>query len=230
MLFPSLPGSEKEASVIVNIWGDAVESGNGSTLLTGVSADEASFKASAPGKRVLHLATHGFFVNGQCDSALAPGGARNASKYGGFGENPLLLSGLVFAGANHRGIAGPNEDDGILMAEEIAALDLRGVEWAVLSACDTGVGGVQVGEGVLGLRRAFQVAGVRTLIMSLWPVDDDVTQQWMQTLYTNRFSDGLSTAEAVQNTYRQMLHERRSANQSTHPFYWAAFVAAGDWR
>ena len=75
------------------------------------------------------------------------------------GDNPLLLSGLALAGANRRNEAGPDQDDGILTAEEIAALDLSQSEWAVLSACDTGVGEVKSSEGVFGLRRAFQVAG-----------------------------------------------------------------------
>ena len=75
----------------------------------------------------------------------------------------------------------------MLTAEEVAALDLSGVEWAVLSGCDTGVGEVRAGEGVFGLRRAFQVAGVQTVIMSLWPVEDQATRQWMTTLYDSRF-------------------------------------------
>ena len=87
-------------------------------------------------------------------------------------RNPLLLSGLALAGANRRATSGDGED-GILTAEEVGALDLGGVEWAVLSACDTGLGEIRAGEGVFGLRRAFQVAGVRTVIMSLWSVQDE---------------------------------------------------------
>jgi CHAT domain-containing protein len=146
------------------------------------------------------------------------------------GENPLLLSGLVLAGANHRSLAADNEDDGILTAEEIASLDLSGVEWAVLSACETGVGDIRVGEGVFGLRRAFQTAGAGTLIMSLWSVDDESTRSWMKSLYEARLIDGLDTAESVRRASLAVLHERRARKQSTHPFFWGAFVGAGDWR
>lgn len=124
----------------------------------------------------------------------------------------------------------PDEEDGILTAEEIAALDLSGVEWAVLSACDTGVGEVKAGEGVLGLRRAFEVAGARTLVMSLWPVEDQVTRAWMRQLYRARLVLGLTTIDAVHQANLYTLRQRRATAQSTHPFYWAGFVAAGDWR
>ena len=142
----------------------------------------------------------------------------------------MLLSGLVLAGANHRQAAGEGEEDGILTAEEIAAMDLNGVEWAVLSACDTGSGPVRAGEGVFGLRRAFQVAGVRTIIMSLWAVEDQSARRWMTALYEARFEKGRNTAQAVRQASARMLDERRAKGQSTHPFYWAGFVAAGDWR
>jgi CHAT domain-containing protein len=141
-----------------------------------------------------------------------------------------LLSGLALAGANHRDRAGPGEEDGVLTAEEIAGLDLTGVEWAVLSACDTGVGAIEAGEGVFGLRRAMQLAGVRTLIMSLWPVDDRSTRQWMNALYGARLVRHLDSAEAVRHAGQSVLAARRAAGESTHPFYWAAFVGAGDWR
>jgi CHAT domain-containing protein len=118
----------------------------------------------------------------------------------------------------------------VLTAEEVAALNLSGVEWAVLSGCDTGVGEVRVGEGVFGLRRAFQVAGAKTLIMSLWSVEDQATQQWMTALYEGRFMKGLDTAQAVHQSSLRVLQQRRVKDQSTHLFYWAAFVAAGDWR
>jgi CHAT domain-containing protein len=146
------------------------------------------------------------------------------------GESPLLLSGLALAGANHRDAAGPDEEDGILTAEEIASLNLTNVEWAVLSACDTGVGEVRVGEGVFGLRRAFEVAGARTLIMSLWPVEDETTRHWMKALYDNRIAKGMSTIDAVHEANLQVLRQRREAGLSTHPAYWAGFIASGDWQ
>jgi len=170
-------------------------------------------KRLAPGNRVVHLATHGFF-------ALQGQGC----------ESPLLLSGLAFAGANRRRDVRPGEreEDGILTAEEIASLDLTGVEWVVLSACETGVGKVQSGEGVLGLRRAFETAGAGTLIMSLWQVEDEATREWMGHLYRERLQ-GRSTADAVRRAGLAMIRARRDAGVPAHPFVWGAFVAAGDW-
>jgi CHAT domain-containing protein len=144
--------------------------------------------------------------------------------------NPLLLSGLVFAGANRQLASARGNDTGILTAEEVVALDLQGTEWVVLSACDTGLGAITRSEGVLGLRRAFQIAGARTVIMSLWSVDDAATRAWMRGLYEARLQQQLSTADAVRAAGLRLLRQRRAAGQSTHPFYWAAFVAAGDWR
>ena len=141
---------------------------------------------------MLHLATHGFFLGGDCAPAAGPTRGLKvveekpaAPKNTGY-VSPLLLSGLALAGANQRASASATEEDGILTAEEIAGLDLTGVEWAVLSACDTGVGEIQAGEGVFGLRRAMQLAGVHTLVMSLWPVDDEATRAWMTALYRAR--------------------------------------------
>jgi len=91
------------------------------------------------------------------------------------------------------------------------------------------VGKVVAGEGVLGLRRAFEVAGAGTLIMSLWKIDDEVTRDWMRHLYTGRL-EGMSTAEAVHSASLALIRERRAEGRTTHPFYWGAFVAAGDWR
>jgi CHAT domain-containing protein len=229
MRFGPLPDSAREAQAITTLW----ERTNGKPVqhLNGREATEAAFKQEAPGKRVLHLATHGFFLDDRCASALekqAGPGAPGAPSV--TGENPLLLSGLVLAGANNRGTAGALEEDGILTAEEIAALDLSGVEWAVLSACDTGLGKFKAGEGVFGLRRAFQVAGVRTVVMSLWPVQDQATRTWMTALYDGRFAKRLDTATAAHQASTKVLTERRGRKQSTHPFYWAGFVAAGDWR
>jgi len=83
---------------------------------------------------------------------------------------------------------------------------------------------------VFSLRRAFQVAGVRTVIMSLWSVEDQATRQWMRALYEARLERGLDTADSVRAAALSVLQDRRAKGQSTHPFYWAAFVAAGDWR
>jgi CHAT domain-containing protein/tetratricopeptide (TPR) repeat protein len=235
MQFEALSASAREASDVAALWrrpGRTLRGAESNAVqLTGAAASESAFKQQAQGKRVLHLATHGFFLGGKCASALGtgekPGGDTSAPSPG---ENPLLLSGLALAGANHRQAAGPEEEDGILTAEEIAALDLSGVEWAVLSACDTGIGEVKAGEGVLGLRRAFEVAGARTLILSLWPVEDRAARDWMRQLYRARLILGLTTIDAVHQANLNTLRRRRTSGQSTHPFYWAGFVAAGDWR
>jgi CHAT domain-containing protein len=205
---------------------------------TGAEADEQSFKALAPKSSLMHLATHAFFYEGDCASGLSE--AHRMAREGRLagqepkpvlGESPLLLSGLALAGANQRlgGSRCQSCEDGILTAEEIGSLDLSGVGWAVLSSCDTGVGRIEAGEGVLGLRRAFHVAGVKTLIMSLWKVDDESTREWMRYLYEGRLR-GMTTVESVQNASLTLLKQRRARGKSTHPFTWGAFVAAGDWR
>ena len=108
-------------------------------------------------------------------------------------------------------------------------MDLRGVEWMVLSGCDTGVGRIRSGEGVLGMRRAFQVAGAGAIVMSLWPVDDVATRQWMQALYRARYRDRSSSTDAVRSANAAILQDRRAHRQSVHPFYWAGFVVSGTW-
>jgi CHAT domain-containing protein len=241
MHFEALPASAAELDEVVSLWYSAVgragsdsrlrgptAPGDGVVRLDGSAAGEAAFKIAAPGRRGLHLATHGFFLGGSCLSALD-----SAADWEGqlgsaaLAENPLLFSGLALAGANRRDEAGPGEEDGILTAEEIASLDLSGVRWAVLSACDTGIGDIRAGEGVFGLRRAFRVAGVEILVTSLWPVEDEASRAWMKLFYEQRFTEGHDTAAAVHQASLDMLIARRAAGQSTHPFFWAGFVAAG---
>lgn len=244
--FEPLTGSAKEAEQITALWnrGESQGQENGKPLrgaflknpstvlyLSGAEASVTNFMENAAGKRVIHLATHGFFLNTHCPSSLDSSLKLSSQvQPTAASENPLLLTGLVFAGANHRQTAGPGEDDGILTAEEIAAINLEGLEWAVLSACDTGLGEIKSGEGVLGLRRAFQIAGARTVIMSLWPVEDNSAEEWMTALYERRLVRGRDTAASVREASLQVLRQRRAKGQSTHPFYWAGFVAAGDWR
>jgi CHAT domain-containing protein len=234
MHFEPLPGTLGEVQEVVRLW-DGSEKSSPTHILTGAAATERAFKIQARGSRVLHVATHGFFLGSDCagrSGTRAVGGiTRPGSNLDAtFSENPLLQSGLAFAAANHHTEARADEEDGILTAEEVAALDLGGTEWAVLSACDTGLGEVHSGEGVLGLRRAFQIAGVRAVIMSLWPVDDLATREWMAALYRAHLRDKLDTAESVRAASLSVLRERRAKGLSTDPLYWAAFVAAGDWR
>ena len=240
--FEPLPGSRAEVEEIAVKLAAPAASGQASKeallALTGPAAGEGAFKRLALRSRVLHIATHGFALQGRCRSSLDAGvppvagaSARTATPAPGTADNPLLLSGLALAGANRRNeIKGDTvHEDGILTAEEIGSLDLSGVEWAVLSACETGLGDARAGEGVLGLRRAFQVAGARTLIMSLWQVQDQATREWMGALYQNR-SAGMMTSEAVSRAGLDVIEQRRRDGRSTHPFYWGAFVAAGDYR
>ncbi len=215
MRFDPIPASFREVKQIETVW---EKTGSGGVIeRTGERASGPGFKQDAPGRRVVHVAAHGFFLGGSCPSA-------NVEVTG---ENPLLLSGIALAGANRRE---SSEEDGIVTAEEIASLDLHGVEWAVLSACETGVGKLLAGEGVFGLRRAFQVAGTRTVITSLWPVSDDATEHWMSALYRKRFVNRMDTSQAVRAASLETLARRREHGLSTHPFYWAGFIAIGDWR
>jgi CHAT domain-containing protein/tetratricopeptide (TPR) repeat protein len=240
--FDDLPGTRAEVTDIARVW--TTRSGAnpalGSDDLLVLDRDAASKPAvmqAASGRLVLHFATHGFFLGSECQPVAgtrAVGGLASGTAppvaMGRRPQNPLLISGLAFAGANKRISIREDQDSGILTAEEVASLDLHGTEWAVLSACDTGLGEIKSGEGVFGLRRAFQIAGVRTVIMSLWSVDDQSTRTWMQALYRERFQKDAGTADAVRNASLQMLQTRRARGENTHPFYWAAFVAAGDWR
>jgi CHAT domain-containing protein len=241
-----LPGSEQEIEEIAKIWGKEaplLEEGGKArepvVLRSGGGASEQSLKQEAPGRRVLHVATHGFSVEEACVSADRPLRGMGALVAAGRSDapaevgapragNPLLLSGLVLAGANQRAASGSRED-GILTAEEVASLDLRGVEWAVLSACGTGVGEVRTGEGVFGLHRAFREAGVGATIMSLWPVADEPTRKWMRSFYAGKLEHRLAMADAVQRATLDALATARKAFAG-HPFYWAGFVAAGEWR
>jgi CHAT domain-containing protein/tetratricopeptide (TPR) repeat protein len=218
--FASLAAAADETDSVAAQWRSA-RGGGDLMVLRRRAASEAAFKEGAAGRRIVHLVTHGFFVGEDCPSALDP------ALPPGVGENPLLRAGLALAGANHRDAAAAGQDDGILTAEEAAALDLRGVEWAVLSACDTGLGDVRAGEGVFGLQRAFRVAGAHNVIMSLWPVEDGSGRDFMRALYRNRLGRGLPTSQAARRAALEVLRGRRARGASDHPFYWAPFVAAG---
>jgi CHAT domain-containing protein len=139
-------------------------------------------------------------------------------------DNPLLLSGLAMAGANSwlKALNLPDiADNGLLTAFDVSGLDLHDTELAVLSACDTGLGQIRIGEGVFGLRRAFVLAGVKTLVMSLWKVPDQQTSLLMELFYRNLLQ-GSPRAEAL----RQAQLAIKADNP--HPLYWGAFICQGD--
>jgi len=131
------------------------------------------------------------------------------------------------AGANHAREHTADENEGLLTAEEVLTLDLSGTDWVVLSACHSGAGESWTHEGTLGMRRAFDLAGVRTVIASQWAVEDAATREWMQALYAHRAQGATLAAAAMAEASRDVLAARRKAGRSTHPFYWAAFSATG---
>ncbi|MDO8366370.1 MAG: CHAT domain-containing protein, partial [Saprospiraceae bacterium] len=172
-----------------------------------------------PSPRILHLATHGFSY---------PDPKKNPTK--GFGnteptykllDDPMLRSGLVLAGANYycknkRPLT--NAEDGMLVAYEVRDLNLQNTELAVLSACQTGLGDVVGSEGVYGLQRAFRIAGAKFLIVSLWEVPDEQTQELMRLFYQNWLEKKESLRDAF-NHAQQYLKEKEP-----NPYMWAGFV------
>ncbi|HEV8630040.1 MAG TPA: CHAT domain-containing tetratricopeptide repeat protein [Thermoanaerobaculia bacterium] len=219
LVFRPLPGADLEVRAVGDAWRRRGDSGE-VVSLRGAAASEAAFKRYAPGRAGLHLATHGVFLRACADDEATTGSGRAASA--------LLRSALVLAGANRReGATGA--DDGVLTAEEVAGLNLRGVGWVVLSACESGIGDVEQNEGVFGLRRAFQVAGAQTVIASLWPLADASTRSFMQRLYAERLEHGATTMEAVRRATLSALAAARAAGRD-HPFHWAGIVAVGGWR
>lgn len=238
LYFLRLPGAAAEAREVAAIFRrnhEALGPAPEVRTLAAAEATEEAFKTLAARHSILHVATHGFF-DLECRggdtprllSGLAPvpRGARGA------GDPFPLISGLAFAGANLRlrsDATLSSLDDGLLTVPEIVALDLSRAEWVVLSACETALGQIAAGEGVQGLAQAFRLAGARTLILSLWPVEDQATRGWMRQLYRARFEDKASTAGSVRSASLSVLEERRRQGRTTHPYFWAAFVATGAW-
>jgi CHAT domain-containing protein len=225
--FPPLPGAEAEAgSVAKLLGGDCV-------LRVGSEAREAELKA-AVSPRVLHLATHGFFLSDQefrrtnalRDSWIGNSGTRwNASLPKDDWENPLVRCGIALAGANHVGkITNAVAEDGILTGLEASLLNLQGTELVILSACDSGTGEVKIGEGVMSLRRAFRIAGAQTVLASHWKVSDKATSQLM-TEFIRRWRSGEPRAKAWREAQLSLLHSKEFAS----PYFWAAFTLTGKW-
>jgi len=245
--FEPLPGTGQEAEEIPSlISGEA----GAKVVLTAAQATERAVK-EARSPRIMHLATHGFFLQDapqaarentrgltlskpqqaepaestsggseQLQSARASSQPTSGQKY----ENPLIRSGLAFAGANHA-LDATSGDDGLLTALEITGMDLAGTELVVLSACETGLGEVRTGEGVFGLRRAFAIAGAKNLMMSLWPVSDEVTANQMKTFYGNLKT--LPPAEALRQAQVDTIRDLRAKYGQASPGFWAPFILQG---
>ena len=185
------------------------------TSLGGYDATEQSFKyytSQYPSPGIIHLSTHGFFFS---DNIQQPSNAVQEPFFIN-SKNVLLRSGLVMAGANN--IDSTNMEDGILTAAEISNLSLAQTKLVVLSACETGLGKIENNEGVYGLQRAFKISGVNNLIMSLWKVDDNATQKFMNQFYTFLLHDKLNVYDAFKKAQQTMKENY------TQPYYWAGFV------
>ena len=218
-----LEGTKKEAEYIAELM---KQSQITHKLYSGEYGNEESFKSlSGENLGLIHLATHGFFMPNQ--TAKQHTFVSMIQSMGQPGQplpdivNPMLRAGLLFAGGNNvwTGVKiDENIEDGILTAAEISAMNLRNTDIVVLSACETGLGEIS-SDGVFGLQRAFKQAGVKTLIMSLWRVDDAATELMMKTFYENLLA-GKSKREAfsiAQNTVR-------NNENFTNPHYWAGFI------
>lgn len=218
--FDPLPGAEKEGQLIKQ---SVSAKGAASTIYTKRDAQEKVLRDLAEPPEILHIATHGFFLKADdtlrkrllklqrgSDVQLPPPG-----------DNPLLRSGLAFAGINANAqVLGEidTDNDGVLTALEVLGLNLSGTRLAILSACETGLGEVHEGEGVYGLRRAFQEAGASTVVSSLWEVSDAGTQKLMTALY-GRLLAGKSPHEALREAQLEMLR----IGEWSSPYIWSAF-------
>jgi len=218
-----LPGTKDEAD---NIASYLKKYGQSYVYRSGAQGTEESFKqldGSRP--KTLHIATHGFYMT-QEDAEIQrlASGVRLGDEGSHYQEDkPMTRSGLLLSGcgpALKHEILPEGVEDGILTAQEISKLDLRGLDLVVLSACQTGLGDIISGEGVFGLQRGFKNAGARTIIMSLWKVSDSATQQLMSSFYSH-YLQGKRKEESFRLAQSE-LREKGSSNQSKPD--WAAFV------
>jgi tetratricopeptide (TPR) repeat protein/CHAT domain-containing protein len=216
--FLRLPGTLQEGKVVAGLLGVHP--------WLGADANEKRIRQlSSP--RILHLATHGFFDESPREEVPAWNGSSPALRSAAVAHravNPLLRSGLAFAGANCGNLKADDAgdvNDGLLTAAEVTSMNLVGTELVVLSACDTGLGSIHATEGAMGLRRAFQLAGARSVIASLWKLPDQQTCELMKGFY-RRITNGIPRGEALRAA---QMEQRRSFPS---PFYWGALVCFGD--
>jgi CHAT domain-containing protein/tetratricopeptide (TPR) repeat protein len=230
----NLPGTRREVEAVVSLHTTGAPSGPEAVLLAGAEATEERIKREFPKHGTVHLATHGFFRPPGLEVKTASGQygppfqqfANERARVEGL--SPGLLSGIVCAGANLSFEQG--RDDGYLTAEEIEWLDLGQVGLVTMSACETGLGRPQAGEGMLGLRRALHIAGVQTVVSSLWNVQDESTAELMRDFYTNLWVEKMGRLESLRQAQLKMLNKNRAEHGDARPATWGAFVLSGDWR
>ncbi|CAK8712571.1 hypothetical protein KKHLCK_01590 [Candidatus Electrothrix laxa] len=210
-----LPESKQEAEAIADLFTANNKRGKAHVFL-GKEAGEHRLKDLQQAPRILHLSTHGFYSADDEDSPLAD-------------QAPLLLSGLALAGANNgrQGKLDKHGDDGLLYSLEVLGLNLQGTELVSLSACDTGKGVVDYSEGVYGLVRAFRTAGAKNVLMTLTPVGDKSSREFMETFYDNWLSseDNISPAQALHKTRLDFIHHENPAYRE--PAIWSPYVLVG---
>jgi len=220
--FEPLSGTQKEGDELAKKFAGWDWS---ATELTAKEATKQAILKKVHSPYILHLATHGFFAKedpsaAQTESQALPNDQRSVTK-SKFFKNPMHRSGLALAGARTtieawiRGDVPPVEDDGILTAEDVSTLDLQGTWLATLSACDTGAGLARAGEGVMGLRRGFIQAGAQSLLMTLWPISDEVTVQIMNDFYNAAHEIG-NAPEALSKVQRDWLVKLRKERGLAH--------------
>lgn len=217
--FEPLTGTLEEGAEVAKILGvrPLIEEGATEKALKQVS-----------GPRILHIATHGFFIPGGQQVVTGRSSTTGHVSFSlavasASGDNPLLRAGLALAGANQ--LRGGDGENGILTALEAAGLDLSGTKLVTLSACETGLGEIQNGEGVYGLQRAFLLAGAESQVMSLWKVNEDATRSLMVKYYRH-----LAAGESRSEALRQVQLEMLKGKDYSHPYFWASFIESGDWR